>query len=188
VVGLAFVGVFCAAMFGVRGKVCGEDLDRAMIDAVSLVLSFAPAGHAAILWLSQGPASFAAAVAAGLVGAVVGAIVRKLRLPGHLRVVGLVVSFLATCALALCIQDGYLCLVAWYSACVARAYEIGLRCVLPPRFSLSATHLSRTLCFFFRWRGDMSKNASRLQDRRKSRRRRRRRREEEDTSRRTIHY
>jgi len=126
-VGLAFVGVFCAAMLGVRDTVRERDLERAMTDTLSLFVSFAPAGHTALLWLSQGPAACAAAVAVGQAGAALGAASRWLRLPARLQQGALVAGFLAACALAAQWQSGYLCLVAWYSASMARAYEVGLR-------------------------------------------------------------
>lgn len=52
-VGLAFVGVFCAAMLGVGDKVRESDLECAMSDTLSLLFSFAPAAHTALLWLSK---------------------------------------------------------------------------------------------------------------------------------------
>jgi len=79
-VGLAFVGVFCAAMLGVRDTVRERDLERAMTDTLSLFVSFAPAGHTALLWLSQGPTVCASAVVAGQAGAALGAVSRWLRL------------------------------------------------------------------------------------------------------------
>jgi len=126
-VGLIFVGVFCAAMFDVQEKVCERDLDSAMADAVSVFVALAPAGHAALLWLSQGPAVFVAAVVAGQAGAALGCVVRWLSLSHRLSSAGLAVCFLSACGLAVLSQHGYLCLVAWYSAATARAYEIGIR-------------------------------------------------------------
>jgi len=79
-VGLAFVGVFCAAMFGVRDTVRERDLERAMTDTLSLFISFAPAGHTVLLWLSQGPTACASAVVAGEAGVALGAVSRWLRL------------------------------------------------------------------------------------------------------------
>ena len=119
--------MFCAAMLGVRNKVCEHDLERVMTDAVSLFVSFAPAGHAALLCLSHGRVDFAAAVVAGLTGAALGAAAQWLGLPERLRAAALVLSFFGACALASLFPHGHMCLVAWSSASVARAYEIGVR-------------------------------------------------------------
>ena len=43
---LSFIAVLCAAMLGVRDKVCDSDVERASNDALSLLVSCAPAGHA----------------------------------------------------------------------------------------------------------------------------------------------
>lgn len=64
---LSFIAVLCAAMLGVRDKVCDSDVERASNDALSLLVSCAPAGHAAIFWLRKGPAGFALVVIAGQV-------------------------------------------------------------------------------------------------------------------------
>lgn len=126
--GFGFLGVFCTAMLGVREKVCERDLERAMTDTTSLFVSCSPAAHAAVLWLSQGPAVVAPAVAAGVAGAVLGAIARWLCFPEHLRAVAVAAGFIGACSLAAVWANGFLFLVAWCSACVARAYEFGIRC------------------------------------------------------------
>ena len=125
--GCGFLGVFCAAMLGVREKVCERDLERAMTDTTSLFVSSAPAAHAALLWLSQGPAVVAPAVAAGVAGAMLGAIARWLCFPEHLRAVAVAAGFVISVSLAALWTHGQLCLIAWCSACVARAYEFGIR-------------------------------------------------------------
>ena len=54
----------------------------------------------------------------------------------------LAAGFLAACALAVRWQHGHLCLVAWYSASAARAYEVGLRSLFRgPRALLAAKAL-----------------------------------------------
>lgn len=125
--GVGFLCIFCAAMIGVRDKVCERDLEHAMTDTTALFVSCAPAAHAAVLWLSQGPTVAAPAVAAGVAGAALGAIARWLLFPERLRAIAIVAGFIGACASAASWAHGHLVLVAWCSACVARAYEFGIR-------------------------------------------------------------
>ena len=127
--GVGFLCIFCAAMIGVRDKVCERDLEHAMTDTTALFVSCAPAAHAAVLWLSQGPTVAAPAVAAGVAGAALGAIARWLLFPERLRAIAIVAGFIGACASAASWAHGHLVLVAWCSACVARAYEFGIRYV-----------------------------------------------------------
>ena len=127
--GFAFLCIFCAAMLGVRDKVCERDLENVLTDTTALFVSCAPAAHAAVLWLSQGPTVAAPAAAAGVAGAGLGAFARWLSFPEHLRAIALAAGFIGACASTASWAHGHLVLVAWCSACVARAYEFGIRYV-----------------------------------------------------------
>jgi len=126
-VSFSFLSVFCAAMFGVRDMVRDQDLENAMTDTFALIFSLAPAGHVALLWLSRGPGSVVAGVSAGLAGSAIGATSRWLGCSERHRKTALVAGFPIACILAALLQDGRLCIVAWYSASAAQAYEFSIR-------------------------------------------------------------